>query len=106
VAPCHSCGLLRDVRALPTTLPTVVLGDFNATLDTSLLRSLRGSRFRDAGEKAGSGLVRTWGRNPGSPLLLDLDHVFVDGRIGVRSTVVVDVPRSDHDAVVARLVVR
>lgn len=98
--------LLRDVHALPASLPTVVLGDFNATLDNSLLRSLAGSRFRDAGEKAGSGIVRTWGRDPGSVLLLDLDHVFVDHRIGVRSTAVLDLPRSDHDAVLARLVVR
>lgn len=98
-------GILREVRALPATRPTVVLGDFNATLDNSLLRSLRGGRFRDAGEKAGSGLVRTWGSAPGSRSLLDLDHVFVDGRIGVRSTDVHDLPGSDHDAVLARLVI-
>jgi endonuclease/exonuclease/phosphatase (EEP) superfamily protein YafD len=99
-------AIVRDAHALPTTMPTVVLGDFNATLDNSLLRSLMGSRFRDAGEKAGSGLVRTWGRDPGSMPLLDLDHVFVDSRVGVRFTAVFDVPNSDHDAVVARLVVR
>lgn len=98
--------ILRSARALPTSRPTVVLGDFNATLDNSLLRSLQGRRFRDAGEKAGSGLVRTWGSQPGSLSLLDLDHVFVDGRIGVRSTRVFDLPRSDHDALLARLVVR
>ncbi|MCW2670235.1 MAG: endonuclease/exonuclease/phosphatase family protein [Frankiales bacterium] len=98
--------ILRDARALPTATPTIVLGDFNATLDNSLLRSLMGSRFRDAAEKAGSGLVRTWGRDPGTRPLLDLDHVFVDSLIGVRSTAVFAVPRSDHHAVVARLVVR
>lgn len=98
--------ILRDVHALPRTDPTVVLGDFNATLDNSLLRSLMGGRFRDAGEKAGSGFVRTWGLDPGSVSLLDLDHVFVDSRVGVRSTAVFDLPRSDHDALVARLVVR
>ena len=99
-------NILRDVRALPRTDPTVVLGDFNATLDNSLLRSLMDGRFRDAGEKAGSGFVRTWGRDPGTTSLLGLDHVFVDSRIGVRSTAVFDLPRSDHDALVARLIVR
>jgi endonuclease/exonuclease/phosphatase (EEP) superfamily protein YafD len=98
-------AVLRDVAALPTTRPTVVLGDFNATLDNSFLRTLMGDRFRDAGEKAGAGLVRTWGVHPGSTTLLDLDHVFVDHRIGVRSTAVLDVPRSDHDALLARLVI-
>jgi endonuclease/exonuclease/phosphatase (EEP) superfamily protein YafD len=97
--------VLRNVAALPTTRPTIVLGDFNATLDNSFLRDLMGDRFRDAGEKAGAGLVRTWGVHPGSTRLLDLDHVFVDARIGVRSTSVLEVPRSDHDALLARLVV-
>jgi endonuclease/exonuclease/phosphatase family metal-dependent hydrolase len=96
--------ILRQVRRLPRTHPTIVMGDFNATLDNSLLRSLMGGRFRDAGEKAGSGFVRTWGRDPGSTALLDLDHVFVDSRFGVRSTAVFDLPRSDHDALLARLV--
>jgi endonuclease/exonuclease/phosphatase (EEP) superfamily protein YafD len=98
-------GILRHARELATTHPTIVMGDFNATLDNSLLRSLMGDRFRDAGEKAGSGFVRTWGRDPGSTSLIDLDHVVVDNRIGVRSTAVFDLPRSDHDALLARLVV-
>lgn len=98
-------GILREARALPSTLPTLVMGDFNATLDNSLIRSLEDSRFRDAGEKAGSGWVRTWGQRPGSVSLIGLDHVLVDRRIGVRSTSVYDLPRSDHDALLARIVV-
>jgi endonuclease/exonuclease/phosphatase (EEP) superfamily protein YafD len=98
-------AIRRESARLPTSEPTIVLGDFNATLDNSLTRSLGGGHFRDAGEKAGSGLLRTWGRQPGSTALLDLDHVFVDDRIGVRSTSVADVRRSDHDALIARLVV-
>jgi endonuclease/exonuclease/phosphatase (EEP) superfamily protein YafD len=97
--------IVRQTRALQGTLPAVVLGDFNATLDTSFLRALMGGRFRDAGELAGSGLQRTWGRTAGSRNLLDLDHVFVDRhRAGVRSTEVLDVPGTDHDAVLARIV--
>jgi endonuclease/exonuclease/phosphatase (EEP) superfamily protein YafD len=100
-------AILRAVRALPRSGRTVVLGDFNATLDNSLLRSLMGDhRLRDAGEKAGSGFLRTWGSQPGSVPLLDLDHVFVSDRLGVRSTAVYDLPRSDHDALLARLVLR
>jgi len=97
--------LLRDVRALPTASPTVVLGDFNATLDNSVLRKAKGDRFSDAGEQAGSGLLRTWGTDPGSVKLLYLDHVLVDPRLGVRSTSVVDLPGSDHAGLIARLVV-
>lgn len=97
-------GLLRSVRALPRGMPAIVLGDFNATLDNSLPRTMADGRFRDAGEVAGSGLVPTWGRVPGSRKLLGLDHVFVDGRFGVRSTTVVELPNSDHGGLVARLV--
>ena len=98
--------LKAQLHDLSRTDPTVVLGDFNATVDNSLLRDAEGGRLRDAGEKAGSGWVRTWGRVPGSLSLLGLDHVLVDSRVGVRSTAVHDLPRSDHDALVARLVVR
>ena len=99
-------GLLREVRALPTTGPAVVVGDFNATLDNSLLREVTRRHWRDAGEAAGSGLLRTWGRQPGSPKVLWLDHVLVDPRVGVRGTSVADLPGSDHAAFVAKLVVR
>lgn len=98
--------LLRGVRALPTTSPTLVLGDFNATLDNSVLREAKGDRFSDAGEEAGAGLLRTWGQNPGSLKLLYLDHVLVDPRVGVRQVQVVDLPGSDHAGLIARLVVR
>lgn len=99
-------GLLREVGRLPTAGPTLVVGDFNATLDNSLVREATRRRFREAGEEAGSGLVRTWGREPGSTKLLDLDHVLVDGAVGVRSTAVADLPGSDHGALLVRLVVR
>ena len=98
-------GLLRAARSLPRSIPTIVVGDFNATLDNSLPRTMADGRLRDAGELAGSGLLRTWGREPGSTKLLDLDHVFVDHRFGARSTTVADLPDSDHAALIARLVV-
>jgi endonuclease/exonuclease/phosphatase (EEP) superfamily protein YafD len=98
--------IVKQAHALPKGTASVVLGDFNATLDTSFLRDLQGARFRDAAELAGSGWQRTWARQPGSLDVLDLDHVFVDkARAGVRSTTVADLPGSDHDAVLARIVV-
>ena len=92
------------VRALDPATPAVVLGDFNASVDNSLLRQVMGARLRDAAEVAGSGVQRTWALHPGWVPLLHLDHVLVSSRVDVRSTAVLDVRGSDHDAVLARLV--
>jgi endonuclease/exonuclease/phosphatase (EEP) superfamily protein YafD len=97
-------ALRRQVRQLDTMLPTVFAGDFNASTDNSELRELLGSRYRDASEQAGSGLHGTWSPN-GWPLLLQLDHVLVDRHVQVRSTQVLELPGSDHSALLARLVV-
>jgi endonuclease/exonuclease/phosphatase (EEP) superfamily protein YafD len=97
-------GLTRQVNQLDPLMPTVLAGDFNATADNSLLRRLLGSRYRDASEQAGSGLQATWGPR-GWPGLLHLDHVLVDQHFDVRSTQVIDLPGSDHRALLARLVV-
>ena len=85
---------------------TVLLGDLNATVHhRELRRVLRAGRWRDAGEVVGAGVVRTWAPRAGLPPLLDLDHVLVPARLRVREHEVVDVPGSDHEGVVAELVV-
>lgn len=96
--------LTRQVRALPGG-PTVLAGDLNASTDLEALRTLMGDRFRDAAELSGSGLQRTWSPRVGGLALLQLDHVLVSRGTGARSARVVDLPGSDHRAVVARVVV-
>lgn len=99
--------LRREVRALPTDRPTILLGDFNATRDQSGLRQVMGSRFRDAPELAGSGFLRTWTpARQALPAILQLDHVLVDDHFGAGRTEVLDLPGSDHHALVAQLVLR
>ncbi len=96
-------AITRQVRALPAG-PTVLAGDFNASVDDQALRTLMGSTYRDASEVAGSGVQRTWGPRVGGPALLHLDHVLVRG-LGARATEVVSVPNTDHRALLAHLVV-
>ena len=96
-------ALTARVASLDPATPTILLGDLNATVDHSELRTLMGARFRDAPELAGSGFLRTFTPSRWLPPLLQLDHVLVDPRLGVRDTAVVDLPGSDHRAVVARL---
>jgi endonuclease/exonuclease/phosphatase (EEP) superfamily protein YafD len=87
--------------------PTVVAGDFNATLDHSLFR--KGSAgCSDAAAQTGNGLVPTWGPY-GDPALRtfgpQIDHVLSTAGIGANAVTVDDLPGSDHRAVVAQLAV-
>mgnify|MGYP000633828097 CR=1 FL=1 len=85
---------------------TVLLGDLNATVHhRELRRVLADGGWRDAGEVVGAGVVRTWSPRRGIPPLLDLDHVLVPGLLGAGRHEVVDVAGSDHEGVVAELVV-
>jgi endonuclease/exonuclease/phosphatase family metal-dependent hydrolase len=98
--------LARQPRAEPNGTPRILLGDFNATLDHKPLRELIAQGYRDAADADGAGLIGTWGPYSGQPLPpVTIDHVLVDGRIGVRDVQVHALPRSDHRSVLASLVV-
>lgn len=85
---------------------TVLLGDFNATLDHAPLRALMTGRWRDAAESTGAGLHATWGPGANAPALFAIDHVLVPPAFGIAQVSVHDLPGSDHDAVVATVLVR
>jgi endonuclease/exonuclease/phosphatase family metal-dependent hydrolase len=98
--------LRNQPRADPNRSPRILLGDFNATLDHRELRRLISSGYRDAADAAGAGLSGTWGPYSRRPLPpVTIDHVLVDRRIAVRDVQVHGIPRSDHRAVLASLVV-
>lgn len=106
---CWRTDLAREPYAAdapPGTL-RVLAGDFNATLDHAPLRTLIGHGYRDAADAVGEGLTGTWGpygRHPFIPPVA-LDHVLAASPIGVESVHVYGVPRTDHRAVLATLVV-
>ena len=100
-------ALRTSVAGDPDRDVTLLLGDLNATVHHRRFRQLlAGGGWRDAGEVVGAGLVRTWSPRQSLPALLDLDHVLVPGRLGALRHRVVDVPGSDHEGVLAELVVR
>jgi endonuclease/exonuclease/phosphatase (EEP) superfamily protein YafD len=95
-----------EPRANPDGPPRILLGDFNSTLDHEPLRALIAHGYRDAADSVGAGLIGTWGPYDGDPIPpVTIDHVLVDQRIGVREVRVRGLPRSDHRAVLAGLVV-
>ncbi|GAA1548158.1 hypothetical protein GCM10009678_33550 [Actinomadura kijaniata] len=86
-------GVLPGARDGGSGAPFRVLaGDFNATLDHATLRDLIGRGYADAADRAGAGLVRTWG----DLVPLTIDHVLVDDRAAVRDVRIHVLPGSDH----------
>jgi endonuclease/exonuclease/phosphatase family metal-dependent hydrolase len=83
---------------------SLLLGDFNSTLDHAPVRELIRRGYRDAADAVGKGLLATWGTDAGRTIPpITLDHVLVDKRIGVRDVAVEPVRLSDHRAVIAEL---
>lgn len=92
--------LLREWCAGPT--PAVLAGDFNATLDHSVLRAGT-SGCADAAARTGAGLVGTWPTWAPRWLGPQIDHVFGTEGIAAESFDVRDVPGTDHRAIVTTL---
>ena len=86
----------------PGKLPTLVAGDFNATVDHAAFRDVLRRGYVDAAIQTGNGLTRTWGR-PGNEPLLTLDHVLASRGCAVLACSVHAVPGSDHRAVYAEI---
>lgn len=90
----------------------VIAGDLNATLDHAPLRALVDAGYRDAAELTNAGLAATWPVDGGFPLLsllppsVAIDHVLVSEAWTVTMTRTVDVPGSDHRAVLATVAPR
>ena len=95
---------LETCRRQAAAPPWVLIGDFNATLDVSLLRETIDRGYRDAGDVAGEGLVPTW-PNAGHtlPPFITIDHVLADARLGIVDYGVEDLPGSDHRSIHAEL---
>lgn len=96
----------RSLAALPAAAqgrtPSLLLGDFNATLDHRALRRVLDRGYVDAADAAGEGLTPTWGFRR-RVLPVTIDHVLVDERVRVRRVEVHAIPETDHRAVVAEL---
>jgi endonuclease/exonuclease/phosphatase (EEP) superfamily protein YafD len=106
VPPTESDAWPDDLEAVPSpspTTPTILAGDFNATLDHAEFRELLDRGYADAAETLGDGLKPTWPTNRRFPPLFAIDHVLADERIGIRAFSAHDLDGTDHRAVFAEL---
>jgi endonuclease/exonuclease/phosphatase (EEP) superfamily protein YafD len=97
-------GELRELpKATPDDRVRILAGDFNATLDHAAFRDLVDRGYADAGEESGDGLAPTWSSLPTGPPIT-IDHIVVDARCAISSYAVHDLPGSDHNAIIAEVV--
>lgn len=92
-------GLPRPDSAGPVR---ILAGDFNSTIDHATFRDLLSGGYTDAALNRGEGFTSTW-PSKFFPPPVTIDHVLVDPRVAVNGFRVLDVPDSDHKAVLAEL---
>lgn len=93
--------------------PDLVVGDFNATPDHPPMRALADAGYRSASELANEGWQPTWPAAAGAsvlgvsvPNVVAIDHVLVGPTFAAISTHTIDIPETDHSALVAELAVK
>jgi len=95
---------LRGLSKVPAHgTSTLLIGDFNATLDHRELRTLLNHGLVDAADTTGAGLRTTYSTRQRFPPPITIDHVLVDGFTGVGNLTVHTVPGSDHRALLATI---
>ncbi|MGU3497923.1 endonuclease/exonuclease/phosphatase family protein [Mycobacterium sp. C31M] len=90
------------LRRLPADCPVIVGGDFNATQDVREFRMLLRDGYRDAGQQAGAGLLRTYPGEGPVPAFLAVDHILTRAATA-GSVSAIPLPGSDHKALVATI---
>jgi endonuclease/exonuclease/phosphatase (EEP) superfamily protein YafD len=95
----------RDMAALTATAGenSVVLGDFNATLDHAPMRALLAAGLVDSHAELGNGWAPTWPADRLLPPLVQLDHVLHGRGLAAVTTSEHTLPGSDHRLVFAEL---
>jgi endonuclease/exonuclease/phosphatase (EEP) superfamily protein YafD len=95
---------LVDIAARAEGQRTVIVGDFNATLQHRSFARLVGSRWSNAGTRAFGGWGATWPANRWwRPAALRIDHILAGPEISVRSGRAWRARGSDHRPVSAVL---
>jgi endonuclease/exonuclease/phosphatase (EEP) superfamily protein YafD len=97
-----SSDLGKLTRYCAGDTPTIVAGDFNATLDHSVLRGATAG-CSDAAAQRGQGLQATWPTWMPRWFGPQIDHVFATNPIAAEDFAVREIAGSDHRAVLVRL---
>jgi endonuclease/exonuclease/phosphatase (EEP) superfamily protein YafD len=96
-------GRLRDTVAADTRTPTVVAGDFNASQDHAAFRRVLDAGLRDAARLAGAERTPSWPARTTPAFGAQIDHVLVSEDFSTRDARFLDLPGTDHRALLVDL---
>ncbi|NJP51123.1 endonuclease/exonuclease/phosphatase family protein [Streptomyces sp. SBST2-5] len=94
---------LRDLAAADRTIPTVMAGDFNASQDHAAFRALLDTGLYDAARLTGQDRTPTWPSHTTPAFGAQIDHVLVTDDFTATRTRFLDLPDTDHRALLTDL---
>ena len=100
----------REIARLRSVLPhegtVLAAGDFNATVDHRQFRALLDHGYADAAEQSGAGYLPTYPNDRWYGPLIGIDHVLLRGPVRAADARTLEVPGSDHRALLVRVTAR
>nr|WP_280513716.1 endonuclease/exonuclease/phosphatase family protein [Streptomyces purpureus] len=97
-------GHLRDLAHDRRGRPTLIAGDFNASQDHAAFRDLLDAGdLHDAARLAGATRTPTWPQTGALPPYVQIDHILLSDHFSVDTVRFLDLPDTDHRAVLADL---
>ncbi|MFJ6574104.1 endonuclease/exonuclease/phosphatase family protein [Streptomyces sp. NPDC091292] len=96
-------GALRDFAAAEPDIPTIIAGDFNATQDHAAFRRILDTGLRDSSRLAGEARTPTWPSRSARVIGAQIDHVLVSEDFTAHTARFLDLPDTDHRAVLTDL---
>jgi endonuclease/exonuclease/phosphatase (EEP) superfamily protein YafD len=96
-------GRLREAAAADRDTPTVLAGDFNASQDHATFRRILDTGLRDAARLDGADRTPTWPSRTAPAFGTQIDHVLVSEEFAAQRARFLDLPDTDHRALVVDL---
>ncbi|MBQ0998067.1 MULTISPECIES: endonuclease/exonuclease/phosphatase family protein [Streptomyces] len=96
-------GALRDLAAGHGRTPLVLAGDFNASQDHAAFRRVLDTGLQDAARLGGHDRTPTWPARTTPAFGAQIDHVLLSRDFSVRTIRFLDLPGTDHRAVLAHV---
>ncbi|MET9832131.1 endonuclease/exonuclease/phosphatase family protein [Streptomyces sp. NPDC006385] len=92
---------LRDFAAADGRTPLILAGDFNASQDHAAFRRILDTGLRDAARLTGADRTPSWPARTAPTLGVQIDHVLLSADFSAGATRFLDLPRTDHRALLA-----